>query len=192
MKKLLFLLISIFYFSAIFSQNVKRYKEYHDNGRKLILQGEYEKAILNLDTAITIMPYYSAIFQDRGYAKMQIKKYQEAILDFDHVLSKKPYLSEIRLQRGMALYHENRLDESESDLITVLNSNPNKNREAIIYLDNIQKEREFASQQNHDEMLRSIRYQVENERIYRARHREEVIWNTVLPLAFWTSIFLSW
>lgn len=192
MKNLLFLFIGIFYFSAIFSQNVERYKEYHDNGRTLILQGEYEKAILHLDTAISIMPYYSTIFQDRGYAKMQLKKYQEAILDFDHVLNKKPYLSEVRLQRGMALYHENRLNESESDLIKVLNSNPNKSREAIIYLNNIQKEQELESQQNYGEMLQSIRFQIENERIYRARHREEVIWNTVVPLAFWTTVFLTW
>ena len=156
------------------------------------MQGEYEKAILYLDTAITIMPYYSTIFQDRGYAKMQLKKYDEAILDFDHVLSKTPYLSEVRLQRGMALYHLNRLNESESDLLEVLNSNPKKSREVIIYLDNIQREREITAQQNYDAMLQSMRFQVENERIYRARHREEVIWNTVVPLAFWTTVFLTW
>ncbi|PKQ68686.1 hypothetical protein [Labilibaculum manganireducens] len=192
MKNLLFLFIGVFGFSGVFSQNVERYMEYHDNGRTLILQGEYEKAILYLDTAITIMPYYSTIFQDRGYAKMQLKKYDEAILDFDHVLSKKPYLSEVRLQRGMALYHLNRLNESESDLIEVLNSNPNKSREVIIYLDNIQRERDITAQQNYDAMLQSMRFQVENERIYRARHREEVIWNTVVPLAFWTTVFLTW
>ncbi|MBN2598666.1 hypothetical protein [Labilibaculum sp.] len=192
MKNLLFLVIGIFGFSGVFSQNVERYMEYHDKGRTLILQGEYEKAVLYLDTAINIMPYYSTIFQDRGYAKMQLKKYAEAILDFDHVLSKKPYLSEVRLQRGMALYHLNRLNESESDLIEVLNSNPNKSREVIIYLDNIQKEREITAQQNYDAMLQSIRFQVENERLYRARHREEVIWNTVVPLAFWTTVFLTW
>ncbi len=184
--------MGLFYFSGVFSQNVERYKEYHDNGRTLILQGEYEKAISHLDTAINIMPYYSTIFQDRGYAKMQLKKYDDAILDFDHVLNKKPYLSEVRLQRGMALYHVNRLTESEHDLLEVLNSNPNKSHEVIIYLDNIRKEREIIAQQNYDEMVQSIRYQIENERIKRARYREEVIWNTVVPLAFWTTVFLSW
>lgn len=192
MKNLFFLFIAIFYFSTTFSQNVERYKKYHDNGRTLILQGEYEEAILQLDTAISIMHYYSTIYQDRGYAEMQLKRYDDAILDFNHVLNKKPYLSEVRLQRGMALYHRNRLNESESDLIKVLNNNPNKNREALIYLDNIQKERKLASQQNNDEMLQSIRFQAENERIHRARHREKVIWNTVVPLAFWTSVFLTW
>lgn len=192
MKNLLLLVVGVFYFSGVFSQNVERYKKYHDNGRTLILQGEYQKAISHLDTAINIMPYYSTIFQDRGYAKMQLKKYDDAILDFNHVLSKKPYLSEVRLQRGMALYHTNHLNESELDLLEVLHSNPNKSHEAIIYLDNIQKERKITAQQNHDEMLQSIRFKIENERIYRARHREEVIWSTVVPLAFWTTVFLTW
>ncbi|PKQ64357.1 hypothetical protein BZG02_05940 [Labilibaculum filiforme] len=192
MKNLLLLVIGLISFSGVFSQNVERYMQYHDNGRNLILQGEYEKAILYLDTAITIMPYYSTIFQDRGYAKMQLKKYEEAILDFEHVLDKKPYLSEVHLQRGMALYHLHRLNEAEYDLLEVLNSNPNKSREVIIYLDNIQKEREIIAQQNYNEMLQSIRYRAENERINRARHREEVIWNTVVPLAFWTTVFLTW
>lgn len=192
MKNIFFLVVGVFYFSGVFSQNVERYKEYHDKGKTLILQGEYEKAILYLDTAINIMPYYPTIFKDRGYAKMQLKKYEDAILDFDHVLNKKPYLFEVRLQRGMALYHVNRLNESESDLLEVLNSKPNKSHEAIIYLNNIREEREITSQQNYDEMLQSIRFKIENERIHRARHREEVIWNTIVPLAFWTTVFLSW
>jgi len=165
--------------------------KYHDKGRMLILEGKYEQAIPHLDTAIHIMPYYPTIFQDRGYAKMQLKKYNEAILDFTHVLNKKPYLTEARLQRGMAYYHINRLDESEYDLVEVMNSNPSKSREAIIYLDNIQIERDIAFERNQEKLM-ELRYRVENERIMRARHREEVIWNTVVPLAFWTTVFLTW
>jgi len=192
MKNIFFLFVGIFYFSGVFSQNVEKYKEYHDNGRTLILQGEYEQAISYLDTAINIMPYYSTIFKDRGYAKMQLKKYAGAIQDFDHVLNIKPYLFEVRLQRGMALYHVNRLNESESDLLEVLDNTPNISHEVIIYLNNIRKEREITAQQNYDEMLQSIRFRIENERIHRARHREKVIWNTIVPLAFWTTVFLSW
>lgn len=188
MKKSILILIGLACHLVILAQNVERYKEYHDEGRNLILQGKYEKAIPYLDSAIVIMPYYTAIFQDRGYAKMQLKKYQEAITDFNHVLDKKPYLSEVHLQRGMALYHQHRLNESEMDLLEALNSNPSKSKEAIIYLNNIRKEREISSQQN----LNTLRYQVEQERMRRARHREEIIWNTAIPLAFWTTLFLSW
>jgi tetratricopeptide (TPR) repeat protein len=122
---------------------------------------------------------------------MQLKNYKKAILDFNHVLAKKPYMSEVKLQRGMAYYHLNRLYESEQDLVAVVNSNPSKSREAIIYLENIQKEKELAYIQN-QEQLNYLRLQVENERLQRARHREEVIWNTVVPLAFWTTVFLTW
>jgi len=95
------------------------------------------------------------------------------------------------LQRGMAYYHVNQLDAAEYDLVEVLNSNPSKSREAIIYLDNIQKERDIAFEKNQEKLM-ELRYRVENERMMRARHREEVIWNTVVPLAFWTTVFLTW
>jgi len=191
MKKSFLLTFSLLFCYAVFAQNVERYMEYHDKGRMLILEGKYVEAIPYLDTAINIMPYYPTIFQDRGYAKMQLKKYHEAILDFNHVLNKKPFLTEARLQRGMAYYHTNQLNESEYDLVEVINSSPSKSREAIIYLENIQRERDVAFAKNQEKLM-ALRYRVENERMMRARHREEVIWNTVVPLAFWTTVFLTW
>ncbi|WP_171595895.1 tetratricopeptide repeat protein [Marinifilum caeruleilacunae] len=191
MKTAIIVLVNVLLTFALQAQNVERYMKYHDKGRMLILEGKYNDAIPQLDTAIRIMPYYPTIFQDRGYAYMQLKKYDKAILDFDHVLQKKPYMTEVRLQRGMAYYHLNRLNESEQDLIAVANSNPQKSREALIYLDNIRKEKELAYIEN-QQQLEYLRLQVENERLQRARHREEVIWNTVVPLAFWTTVFLTW
>ena len=191
MKKIILIILGFLCFSGLSSQNVERYKDYHDKGRTLILKGEYNHAIQSLDTAISIMPYYSTIFQDRGYAQMQLKNYDAAVLDFNHVLDKKPYLDEVRLQRGMALYHLNRLDEAEVDLIRVINSTPNKMQEAIIYLDNIEKEKQLIAQNVHRN-LHAKRLQIENQRLNRARHREEIIWGTAVPLAFWTTVFLCW
>lgn len=192
MKSIILIGIGIFCFTGLSSQNVERYKKYHDKGRMLILEGDYKNAIHNLDTAISIMPYYSTIFQDRGYAQMQLKNYEAAIIDFNQVLDKKPYLDEVRLQRGMVLYHLNRLKEAEKDLITVVNNNPNKMHEALIYLDNIRKEKEFIAQNKNRNNLKQMRMYIEQERLNRARHREEIIWNTAIPLAFWTSVFLCW
>jgi tetratricopeptide (TPR) repeat protein len=191
MKTFITITLSILFSFSVKSQNVERYMQYHDKGRMLILEGKYEKAIQYLDTAITIMPYYPSIFQDRGYAYMQLKKYNKAILDFNHVLTKKPYMNEVKLQRGMAFYHLNRLNESELDLTEAISSNPNKSREAIIYLENIKKEKEIAHIHN-QQQIHYLRLQVENERLHRARHREKIIWNTVVPLAFWTTVFLTW
>jgi len=178
-------------FASITAQNVERYKDYHDKGRMLILEGKYKDAIAQLDTAIQIMPYYARIFQDRGYAYMQIKNYKSALLDFDHVLEKQPYLNQVRLQRGMALYHLNYIDDAEIDLLAVRKATPNKNYEAEYYLENINREKEllrFKEQERIDE----LRYQAESRRLERARHREDVIWNSVVPLAFWTALFLTW
>lgn len=177
--------------SSVEAQNVERYKKYHDTGRMLILEGKYKQAILQLDTAIQIMPYYARIFQDRGYAYMQIKNYEAALRDFDHVLKKQPYLNEIKLQRGMALYHLNYLDEAEKDLLAIRKARPDKNFEAEYYLENINKEKELLRYKE-QERIDELRYRTEMRRLERARHREDVIWNTVVPLAFWTSVFLTW
>ncbi|MGQ1909370.1 tetratricopeptide repeat protein [Marinifilum sp. RC60d5] len=191
MKKQIIFLLGLFLCSALQAQNIERYMNYHDKGRMLILEGKYQSAISYLDTAINIMPYYPTIFLDRGYAKMQVKQYDNAISDFTHVLNKKPYLTEARLQRGMAYYHVNRLDESEQDLLLVMKSNPSKSQEVILYLNNIRQERELIADKNR-QTLYQLKLTAENERIKRARHREEVIWNSVVPLAFWTTVFLTW
>ena len=189
-------LISIFIFltisfASVKAQNVERYKDYHDKGRMLILEGKYQEAIAQLDTAIQIMPYYARIFQDRGYAYMQLKNYKLALLDFDHVLKKQPYLNEVKLQRGMALYHLNYLDDAERDLLSIRQARPDKNFEAEYYLESINKEKELLRYKE-QERINALRYQAESRRLERARYREDVIWNTVVPLAFWTSVFLTW
>ncbi len=160
-------------------------------GRLLILEGKYYEAISKLDSAIQIMPYYARIFQDRGYAYMQLKNYKLALRDFDHVLKKQPYLNEVKLQRGMALYHLNYLDDAERDLLSIRKARPDKNIEAEYYLESINKEKELMRYKE-QERINVLRYQVESRRLERARHREDVIWNTVVPLAFWTSVFLTW
>jgi hypothetical protein len=72
-----------------------------------------------------------------------------------------------------------------------MNSNPAKSREVSLYLDNIAYEKEIQAHQELQK-IEEMRWLVESERLRRARHREEVIWNTVVPLAFWTTVFLTW
>ncbi|WP_421919027.1 tetratricopeptide repeat protein [Marinifilum sp.] len=191
MKTTIIIVLNILISFSLHAQGIERYMKYHDKGRMLILEGKYKEAILQLDTAINIMPYYPTIFQDRGYAYMQLKKYQKAVNDFNHVLEKKPYMNEVRLQRGMAYYHLDRLSESEQDLISVIKSNPQKNKEAILYLENIRTEKELVYIEN-QQQISNLHLQIENERLQRARNREEIILNTIVPLAFWTSVFLTW
>ncbi len=173
------------------AQNVEQYKKYHDKGRLLILEGKYQDAIYQLDSAIRIMPYYAQIFQDRGYAYMQLKNYELAVQDFDHVLDKKPYLNEVKLQRGMALYHLNYLDDAEKDLLSVRKIQPNKNYEIESYLRSIDEEKRLIHNKE-QERINELKLQAEYLRLERARNRENIIWNTVVPLAFWTSVFLTW
>jgi tetratricopeptide (TPR) repeat protein len=192
MNKLITILILLtISLASVKAQNIERYKKHHDKGRLLILEGKYQQAISQLDTAINIMPYYARIFQDRGYAYMQLKNYKLAIRDFDHVLKKQPYLNEVKLQRGMALYHLNYLDDAERDLLSIRKARPDKNFEAEYYLESINQEKELIRNKE-QERINELRYRAETHRLDRARHREDVIWNTVVPLAFWTTVFLTW
>ncbi len=192
MNKLITILVLITIgFASVKAQNVERYKIYHEKGRLLILEGKYKEAIVQLDTAIQIMPYYALIFQDRGYAYMQIKNYELAVRDFDTVLKKQPYINEVKLQRGMALYHLNYLDDAEKDLLSVRKTRPDKNFEVEYYLESINKEKELLRYKE-QERIDELRFITESRRLERARHRENIIWNAVVPLAFWTTVFLTW
>jgi tetratricopeptide (TPR) repeat protein len=192
MKKIIYLILALTFASQLQAQNIERYMKYHDKGRMHILKGEYEKAVHYLDTAIQIMPYYTTMFQDRGYAYMQLKKYDQAVQDFDYVLSKKPYLNEVKLQRGMALYHLGEIYDAEADLLEVRKSSPQKSYEVDHYLRNIAHEKEIIAIEEHNQRISDMRYDIELDRMRRARHRENIIWNTVVPLAFWTTVFLTW
>ncbi|MFA8433484.1 MAG: hypothetical protein ACEPOZ_03110 [Marinifilaceae bacterium] len=192
MRLRLLFILSILISTTVSSQNIERYKEYHDAGRMLILEGKYKEAIPQLDTAIAIMHYYPTIYQDRGYAKMQLKDYEGALSDFNHVLEKKPYMKEVRLQRAMALFHLNELSWAEEDLLIVLKDSPVKSKEAVDYLYQVQNALQKQAEEAYQRDFYLIQAQLERERILRARHREQVIWNTVVPLAFWTTVFLTW
>lgn len=192
MKNLLILSILVMSANILLSQNVERYKIHHNTARKLILEGNYNLAISELDKAIDIMPYYASMYQDRAYAYMQLKQYNKALIDIDYVLREKPYLTEIKLQKAMAFFHLKKIKIAELLLIEIINNSTEKNSEAEIYLSAINEEYDLRANNSQRLRINILREKVEYERIKRARHRESVIMGTVLPLVLWSSLFLSW
>jgi len=192
MKNIITVIIILSSLNTLLSQNIERYKIHHDSARNLILKGKYQKAVLELDKAINIMPYYHAIYKDRAYANMQLKQYHKALIDIDIVLSKKAYLTEVKLQKAIALFHLKQINQAENLFIDILKEHPEGNKEADIYLNIIAQEYMLIEQNRSEIEINKINTLAENNRIKRAKHRESIILNTVIPLALWTSLFIYW
>jgi tetratricopeptide (TPR) repeat protein len=172
-----------------FAQRAADYKRFLDAGRSAVLQGNYQIGKAYFDTAIQVMPYYPAIYQDRGYAYMQLKSYENAIQDFSFVLEKQPYQHEVRALRGEAFYYLGRNEEALDDFEQVVKEDPANSR-AIKRVETMRTMvRASATDQQHYDNERRIEEEV---RYKAACEREEVIFNTVLPLLFWTAVFATW
>jgi tetratricopeptide (TPR) repeat protein len=188
-----FLLFCGMAFTLNAQERAGAYKKFMDEGRQLALQGKYQEAIGQFDKAIETMPYYYLLYQDRGYAEMQLKQYDAAIADFSVVLDKKPYIQESRYLRGIAYFNINELAKAQHDL-EYLTQEPNPPKEVPVYLAKIrelQQKNEADKQAEHQQWAREQQI-LEQERIERSRRNEQIIWGTVVPLAFWTAVYLSW
>lgn len=189
MKKNLLLLVLSMSLLSGFTQRAADYKRFLDAGRTAVLKGEYAIGKAYFDTAIHVMPYYPTIYQDRGYALMQLKQYDKAIEDFSLVLQKQPYQHEVRALRGEAFYYLGRDSEALQDFEQVVTDDP-ANTRALKRLKTLRVTAPSNTEQQ-TQMDNERRY--EEEARYRAAcEREDVIFNTVLPLLFWTAVFATW
>lgn len=189
MRKNLLLLVLLVSLLSGFGQRASDYKRFLDAGRTAVLKGDYAIGKAYFDTAIHVMPYYPTIYQDRDYALMQLKQYDKAIEDFSFVLQKQPYQHEVRALRGEALYYLGRDQEALQDFEQVVKEDPINNR-ALKRLETL-RAAAHANVSQHTELANQRRFE-EEERYRAACEREDVIFNTVLPLLFWTAVFATW
>lgn len=189
MRKNLLLLVLLVSLLSGFGQRASDYKRFLDAGRTAVLKGDYAIGKAYFDTAIHVMPYYPTIYQDRGYALMQLKQYNKAIEDFSIVLEKEPYQHEIRALRGEALYYLGRDEEALRDFEQVVKEDPTNNR-ALKRLETL-RTTAHANAAQQTQIDNERRYE-EDARFRAACEREDVIFNTVLPLLFWTAVFATW
>lgn len=192
MKRIL-LILAFSGIAGLFAQRAADYKAPADRGRSLALAGEYQAAVAALDSAIRIMPYYPALFKDRGYARLQLRDYQGAVEDFSVVLDKQPYQHEIRMLRGVARLNLNLNREALQDFQAVKQEAP-ENPRVDAYID-LARQAIAASQGGagnaYEAYLQSRQY-LEDQRYNEMRRREAIIWGTVVPLLFWTTVFATW
>lgn len=189
-RLVLFVLFGILMIPIAYSQRAEDYKFYMNTGREEVLKGNYTIGIHYFDTAIRIMPYYPMLYQDRGYAHLQMKHYGEAAADFTKVLEKKPWLTELRFLRGVSYFNLEKTQQAYDDFSRVTEENP-QHPQAFDYKSACMEALSEASGMRTFKSKEWARL-AEEERYYRSRERETVIWGTVIPLLLWTAVFASW
>ena len=191
MRRLLVVfIISIGLISSVLSQTAIDYKNYLNNGRILVIKGEYELGILSMDSALHASPGSLIINKDRGYAEMQLKEYTKAIEDFNKILNKNPNAIDVHLQRGIAYYHINKIDSAFVDIQKVLNDNP-YHREAKEYMRYLVNAKKLVETNNLNQ-LKNEQLKIEQIRLDKATEREKIIKGSKNPLSFWYSVFETW
>ncbi|MEI6821154.1 MAG: tetratricopeptide repeat protein [Bacteroidota bacterium] len=191
MRRLLIIFIfSIGLISSVLSQSAINYNNYLNNGRLLVIKGEYALGILSMDSALQASPGSLIINKDRGYAEMQLKKYNQAIEDFNKILNKNPNAIDVHLQRGIAYYHISKIDSAMYDIQKVLNDNL-YHREAKDYMSYVESGKKLIEQQNRAQ-LKIEQDKIEQLRLEKTKEKEKIIRGAKNPLAFWYSVFETW
>ena len=91
MKRITFLLITLFFMSLYSCQDPAKSRYYMDEGNKLMMNyGKYAEAEEAFDKAIKYDKNNYEAYYLRGCAKINAKKYQDAILDLEKAIELKP------------------------------------------------------------------------------------------------------
>jgi len=194
MKPLVLLLTVMITCNLAVTQPVAEYQWFHVEGRKQMQGGNYQAAIDSFTLAIIIMPYYSAIYLERGEARLRMNDFARAVDDFTYVIEKTPYKTFAFLGRGISYYQLNQLNRAKNDFQQVLERQPD-NFEALKYLRAIDAPLEADTKdleptsvnENSSSYLGHLR-----EKYYRNRPRDYLIWGYTVPLSLWTAAFLIW
>jgi len=77
-----------------------------EKGLRLANRGEYQKAIVEYERAISLNPHDREAWFGRGDASLQLGKFDEAISDYDAALAINPKNANILGNRGLAKYRK--------------------------------------------------------------------------------------
>lgn len=174
----------------LLAQNVNDYQIYQKLGRDYIIKGNYDSAIIAYDKSLSIMQYSSSSLYERGFAKMELTKYKEAISDFTKVIELAPHKYYALTNRALCYMHLEKVDEAKKDIDAALLLDPEYKPalEARGQINEILDFRKKVEQQKIKERLESE----QRNRYRRRRQNAGLIAGTLIPIAFWTTIFLTW
>ena len=105
MKKLSFILITVFLIALTGCENPSKSRIYTEEGTKLLLRySKYNEATETLTKAIKYDKNNFEAYYYRGCAKVNAKKYKEAIADFEQAVKLKPDYADAYFNLGRTYY----------------------------------------------------------------------------------------
>jgi tetratricopeptide (TPR) repeat protein len=94
-------------------------------GRKLLVLGQHDAALAEINKAIEISPYLGEAYYLRGCALEAVAKPDLALDDFDRALRCDPQLAHAYLHRGRLRTEKGEFDAALADFDQVMNMRPN-------------------------------------------------------------------
>lgn len=176
--------------SCFSQEDVNDYKAHQQSGRDYIIAGDYKKAIAAFDSALSIMEYSSSSYYERGFAKMELENYSGAIRDFSKVIDLAPHKYYAYTNRAICYMHQDNVMAAKRDIDKALELDP-ENEQALEVKQEVDKALAYRQQQQQEELNKML-YQEEQVRQQRRSNNAAIIAGTLIPLAFWTTIFLTW
>jgi serine/threonine protein kinase len=89
--------------------------DHYDKGEALLEDGEYDEAIEQFTSAITLDPDHADAYNKRGYAYYSKKTYNRAIQDYDKAIALDDEYTEAYRNRGLAYYANGEYDAAIAD-----------------------------------------------------------------------------
>ena len=164
-------------------------EKYHQTSRDFLLKGQYDTSIVYLDSALALMPYGFELYFERGYANMQQEKFENAITDFSIIINKADYKYEAYFNRGVCFFQIGDLEKAKFDFLRLLELDP-QNKRAEEYLAQIGLNENYKTVNSNQ--FSSKKKELRENLYWQRRRNERLIWGTVIPIVFWTTVFLTW
>lgn len=111
---------AIKYFSEAISRSSQSAKLHHYRADAYAMNEEYEKAIIDYDTAVRLNPAYPDTYLDRGNSHYQLNQFESALKDFSEAIRLKPDWGEAHANRAVIHTELGNIAESESDAKTAI------------------------------------------------------------------------
>ncbi len=100
------------------------YCAYYNRGNAYKIIGNYERAILDYDNAITIYPQYADAYNNRGNAYTKLRNYEQAVNDYNTAIRFAPQYADAYNNRGFAYRRLGNYFQAIDDFSVVIDLNP--------------------------------------------------------------------
>ena len=87
-------------------------------------QQDFERAVADMDTAISLEPRYAGYFINRAYMKYNLDDYFGAMADYDYAIGLEPLSQEAHFNRGLLRAEVGDYNKAITDFDFVLKNNP--------------------------------------------------------------------